>query len=1310
MDLSAKCIDKRCRAGKQINCFTGISAVCRTVMNPVFLTVLFGINIYPKSGLGNESIEIVRKVKISSNLIFAKPSVSEPKIVSRGRDSIFIEGNIIADGGSAIKERGIIYGLISEGNEVDKKIVYSGSGEIFNILITGLQQNRAYRVKAYAINQDGLSYGPEKKFDTYGSPVFSTLLNPEVNYDTEYFSIIKTEPGMGQETKISVITKPEWLTLSLEPLARIFAGSETIGSNDGKGSKATFFAPYALASNSKGNIFVADQVNNSIRKISPEGDVSTVAGIKLPGFRDGKGIEARFDTPSGIAVDQEGNLYISDQNNHSIRKISPSGEVITIAGNQKAGAVDGRGGDASFKSPAGICIDNRGFLYIADRGNNLIRVISPEGIVSTLAGCGKAGYADGNGKNAMFNTPTGIVVDGEGYVYVADEVNNRIRKISPAGNVSTFAGNGEFSNRDGEGNKAAFRYPTALVFDKEENLYVADQLNHSIRKISHKGVVSTIKISNAMESNTGGSTSNFKNPSGICFNKDGDILVADYHNHNIKEIICNTLLYGTPSKSQVGTHKVILKASNNIGSTTLEAKLVVKDKVSPKIVSTVPGNLAVDVDRTTKLIISFDEEVSPVDSGSIKIFRENELIRDFDMTKAVIIKDIFLSEDKKSLILAVKDLPSASMLTVQIDNGVVKDISDNLFNKESSTINSLSFTTKPKQKQSLIFTALTEKVYGDPVFKLGPLYSFEGLPITYYAEDPTMLLITADSAKILKAGTTKVMAVQNGNEYYLPETVVQSVLIQPRLLVITPKPGQTMTYGCVPPEIEFDIISGSLIKDDKFTGGLTKAKGDTIGLYAITIGSLTLGNNYRIKLQATTIALQMASLIIRANDQTKIAGTPNPIFTCTYEGFVNGDSPAVLLKQPNLSCVSTKSSDIGSYPINITGAEAKNYAISYVPGKLKVVGSGVAEFEIKYIDLLENMPSGTAAGSLQRKKQCDHPLIFTLVAGDGDTDNDLFKITGNSILTTRPLDYEEKHQYSIRVKSAGAFGETEEKILHPLLRDVNESPQMIKIPFEAICTEGTIQLNGINAGPENNQMVKIFVKTIGLGSKNYFELTQPINGTSQLSYRIPYKQIKSVSIQIILKDDGGVLNGGIDSAVYYYTFKVVPKTVVHITSEKGLTLLRGTSSVLSTNATGKFQWYFNKQILKGEQRDYLKIKAEESGEYSVKVSNEGACISEAFINISVADSILVSGTNLISPNFDGINDSFILRNIEQYPENELWIMDRSGKLVYNQKSYSNNWQGTSNGALLPNGTYYYLLDLGNKKERLKGYVTVFYEQ
>lgn len=1297
--------------GKGCNCSVpgvNLTGVWNKIVMILSLIVL--INLFSEYSLANKVSKATEGYKIQFSSNPTKPIVSELRITSAGQDSIRMDGEITAEGSATVKERGVIYSIPSNNKEQEKRIESGQGTGKFTVLITGLPIDKTYTVKAYAITQEGISYGPEIQFDTFTLPRFNTLLTTEVNYNTEYFSIIKTESAMGIGTKISAISKPDWLTLSSDPVARMFVGSEAVGFSDGKASKAGFFAPYALTSNSMGSIFVADQVDNRIRKISPEGEVSTVAGIISSGFKDGSGIEARFNTPSGIAVDPQGYLYISDQNNHSIRKISPTGEVTTYAGCQKAGAVDGKGVEAKFKYPAGICIDAKGFIYVADRGNNLIRVISPEGIVSTLAGSGKVGFADGNGKNAQFNAPTGIAVDGSGFVYVADQVNNRIRKISPTGDVCTYAGNGEFSNRDGEANQSAFKYPTALVFDREHNLYVADQLNHSIRKISKTGKVSTIKVSPGAELKSGRSASNFKNPSGICVNKDGNIVLADYHNHNIKEIIENTTLYGTPSKSQVGSYKIVLKATNANGSTIQESRIVVKDGVSPTIVSTTPANLSEGVDHNTNISITFDEVVSLSDSGSISIHRGDEILRKYNIAEAAASKEILLSEDKKSLTLTAKDLPAATLLKVHVDNGIVKDSSNNVFERVSSSLASWSFTTKPKQKQTLVFMPLTERTYGDPMFKIGPSHSSEGLLITYYAEDPNLLFISGDSARVLKSGSTNVFAVQNGNDYYLPERVVQALLIQPKHIIIKPHLGQVMTYGNVQSDIKFDIISGTLVKGDKFSGGLVKSKGDTIGVYTISIGSLRLGNNYRLELQAGTITLQKATLLIKANDQTKIAGRPNPVFTCSYVGFVNGDSQANLLKLPELSCLSTEGSFIGAYPINISGAESKNYNIVYQSGKLNITPTGEAEFDVEYLMLLENMQLGTKAGLLKQKIQGNQPLIFTLEKGDGDTDNDLFKILGNALVTTIPLDYEQKHEFSIRVKSAGAFGESVEKILNPVLINVNESPEMVKIQFDAICSEGMMKLNGITAGPEKDQNVKIYVRVIGQASKNYFIVTQPVNGTSILSYNLPTKSLKSVNLQIILKDDGGILNDGVDSTVYNYAFKINAKTTVQIFSDKGMTLLRGTSAVLSASGKGQFQWYFNNQKIEAELSNYLKIKADESGVYSVKEISDGGCINEGQITISVVDAINVTCTNLITPNADGINDSFIARNIEQFPGNELWIMDRTGKLVYNKKGYSNDWQGTLGGSVLPNGTYYYLLDLGNNKDKLKGFISVLYEQ
>ena len=264
---------------------------------------------------------------------------------------------------------------------------------------------------------------------------------------------------------------------------RTFAGSSS-GYADGIGTSARFSSPHGMAVDAAGNIYVADAGNHCIRKISPNGVSTTFAGSTNSGYADGIGANAQFNSPSGVAVDAWGNVYVADSDNHCIRKISPDGVSTTLAGSTNSGYADGTGTNAQFDNPTGVAVDAAGNVYVVDQNNHRIRQISPNGVVRTLAG-GSPGYADGTGANAQFRNPSGVAVDAMGNVYVADFLNHRIRQVSPDGVVRTLAGSGSPGSVDGIGANAQFYNPIRVAVDASGNVYVADWFNNRIRKITH---------------------------------------------------------------------------------------------------------------------------------------------------------------------------------------------------------------------------------------------------------------------------------------------------------------------------------------------------------------------------------------------------------------------------------------------------------------------------------------------------------------------------------------------------------------------------------------------------------------------------------------------------------------------------------------------------------------------------------------------------------------------------------------------------------------------------------------------------------
>ena len=308
------------------------------------------------------------------------------------------------------------------------------------------------------------------------------------------------------------------------------AGS-TQGYVDGSPSK--FNAPSGIAADSLGNTYITDFGNHVIRKTTAAGVASTVAG-SVAGIADGITTSAKFYYPNGSAVDKLGNIYISEEGTSRIRKITPLGEVSTFAGNV-IGSADGIGMSAQFMNPSGIAVDKQNNLYVADQFNHRIRKITPAGIVTTLAGSTQ-GYADGSGSGAQFYRPIGVVVDGQGNVFVADLFNHKIRKITPSGGVTTIAG-GAYGFADGNAASAKFAFPGGLALDKEGNLYVADSENHRIRKITPAGIVSTFAGTGTNGTNDGvADVSQFSSPREVDVDAAGNVYVVDAGSHRIRRI------------------------------------------------------------------------------------------------------------------------------------------------------------------------------------------------------------------------------------------------------------------------------------------------------------------------------------------------------------------------------------------------------------------------------------------------------------------------------------------------------------------------------------------------------------------------------------------------------------------------------------------------------------------------------------------------------------------------------------------------------------------------------------------------------
>ena len=371
------------------------------------------------------------------------------------------------------------------------------------------------------------------------------------------------------------------LKLDQQGTLTVFAGNGQFGfsGDGGPAASASLAYPYGVAVDTAGSVFIADAYNNRIRKVTPDGIITTVAGSA-----------ANLSNPRGVAVDLAGNLFIADSGNNRIRRLTPGGVISTIAGSGVPG-FSGDGGaavSAALNSPLGIAVDAAGNLFIADTGNNRIRKVAPGGVISTVAGSGVPNFSGDGGAavNAALNSPLGIAVDAAGNLFIADSGNNRIRKVAPGGSIATVAGNGNggFSGDAGLATSASLNNPYAVAADAAGNLFIADADNSRIRKVAPDGVVVTVAGNRGYRFEGDGTAATgavLNAPVALALDTAGNLFIADSGNNRIRKVSPDGII-ATVAASLAAPSGVAVDAAGN---------LLIADRFNNLVRKVTPGGI-----------------------------------------------------------------------------------------------------------------------------------------------------------------------------------------------------------------------------------------------------------------------------------------------------------------------------------------------------------------------------------------------------------------------------------------------------------------------------------------------------------------------------------------------------------------------------------------------------------------------------------------------------------------------------------------------------------------------------------------------
>ncbi len=623
-----------------------------------------------------------------------------------------------------------------------------------------------------------------------------------------------------------------------------------------------------------------------------------------------------------------------------------------------------------------------------------------------------------------------------------------------------------------------------------------------------------------------------------------------------------------------------------------------------------------------------------------------------------------------------------------------------------------TFTIAPNN-QTLTLASIPAKTYGDADFNLSASAS-SGSAVVYSSSDPTIATVdAAGRVHILAVGTTMITVSQAGNSNYQPAADVQQMLTVNQVLLTLTAVNQTKTYGSVNPTLTLNytgFVNGetAAVLSAQPTVTTTATAASPAGTYPITITAAT-APNYNIAYSAGTLTITPATLTITADDQTRVYGLANPVFTVSYSGFINGDNASGLATPPTVSTTATSTSATGTYTINVSGAASANYNITYVSGTFTVTNSAVSSVSLAQATIFENQPAGTLAGTLSAASADPNEIYtYTLVAGAGSTDNASFSIRGNQLLTAKSLDYEQKATYSVAIRATNQYGLYLDQTLTLQINDVNEAPTLAAVADQQVCAapaNQAIALSGITPGPETAQTTDLNVSSSNPALFSNLNVSSVSGSAATLSYQLAGTGTAVVTVTV--KDNGGTANGGINSFNQTFTITANELPVAAVSSDKGTQISKGQTVTLTAAGGSNYRWDITPNVSGTSNSAVISVRPAQTTTYHVTTNNASGCSSTASITINVADDYAaLHPANILTPNGDGKNDTWVIKNIDLYPNNTVSVFDKGGRKLMEVKGYNNDWDGSYRGSPLAEGTYYYVIDFGPGLAPLKGFITI----